>query len=36
MICKISIGRETYTKIGIIIEDFSMFIANRKVVCIYC
>ena len=23
MICKISIGREIYTKIGIIIEDFN-------------
>ena len=30
MICKISIGKAIYTKIGIIIEDFNMFIANRK------
>ena len=30
MICKISIGRAIYTKIGTIIEDFNMFIANRK------
>ena len=30
MICKISIGRAIYTRIGIIIEDFNMFIANRK------
>ena len=30
MICKISIGREIYTKIGIIIEYFNMFIAICK------
>ena len=36
MICKIFIGREIYTKIGIIFEDFNMFIANRKDVFIYC
>ena len=36
MICKISIGREIYTKISIIIENFNMFIAIRKVVFIYC
>ena len=37
MICKISIDREIYTKIGIIIKKFLyMFIANRKVIFIYC
>ena len=37
MICKISIDREIYTKIGIIIKEFLyMFIANRKVIFIYC
>ena len=30
MICKISIGREIYTKIGIIIEDFNNNKCNNK------